>query len=162
MRFLFGCVMSAKGLLDTTLYPSREEIKKALRFNICRCTGYKKIIEAIQLAAAVFREEISLEPETVSWGLGERVVREDVTPKVTGVAEYVDDLYLPDMLYAKVLRSPRPRIYVKRIDTSRARALPGVEAVLTAENIPGHRFQGYIVQTATVAEGKKPDTWGTP
>ncbi|HHX51413.1 MAG TPA: selenium-dependent xanthine dehydrogenase, partial [Clostridia bacterium] len=140
-----------------TLYPSGEEIKKALRFNICRCTGYKKIIEAIQLAAAVFREEISLESETVSWGLGERVVREDVTPKVTGVAEYVDDLYLPDMLYAKVLRSPRPRIYVKRIDTSRARALPGVEAVLTAENIPGHRFQGYIVQDwpALVAEGEE-------
>lgn len=139
-----GMVMSAKGLLDKNLNPSEDEIKKAIRFNICRCTGYRKIVDAILLAAKALRGEVEPEEYRGNGRLGERFVRLDAAPKVLGTAEYVDDLSLPDMLYAKVLRTPKPRILLKAIDVSEARALPGV-TVLTAEDIPGENYQGYII-----------------
>ncbi|NLC78012.1 MAG: selenium-dependent xanthine dehydrogenase [Clostridia bacterium] len=138
-----GMVMSAKGLLDQNLNPSEEEIKKAIRFNICRCTGYRKIVDAILLAAKALRGEVEPEEYKGNGGLGERLIRQDAAPKVLGTAEYVDDLFLPGMLYAKVLRAPKPRVLVKNIDTSKAKELPGV-TVLTAEDVPGQNYQGYI------------------
>ena len=139
-----GMVISAKGLLDKNLNPSEDEIKKAIRFNICRCTGYRKIVDAILLAAKAFRGEVAPEKYAGMGRLGERLIRQDAAPKVLGTAEYVDDLFLPHMLYAKVLRTPKPRVLVKSIDTSKAKALPGV-TVLTAEDIPGENYQGYII-----------------
>ena len=54
-----GMIMATKALLDTNPHPDVEEIKKALRHNLCRCTGYKKIIEAVQLAGRFIRGEIA-------------------------------------------------------------------------------------------------------
>ena len=76
--------------------------------------------------------------------LGKRVPRIDARDKVTGRTRYPTDLYFPDMLRARVLRSRYPHARVIRIDVEKARALPGVEAVLTWRDIPGHNGFGII------------------
>ena len=86
-----GMVMSAKGLLDKNPAPTREEAAFAIRNNICRCTGYVKIIDAILLAAELFRAgKVPEAPK--DWSLGARVPRVDVKEKVTGTGQYPDDI----------------------------------------------------------------------
>ncbi|GAB6180811.1 selenium-dependent xanthine dehydrogenase [Desulfotomaculum defluvii] len=151
-----GMVISAKGLLDKNPNPTGEEIKKALHGNICRCTGYQKIEMAIAMAARALRE--GYVPEVKSnYRVGERMPRVDAQEKVLGIAEYVDDLKVEGMLYAAVLRSKYPRALVKHIDINQAKELAGVEAVLTARDIPGERFLGHIVHDwpTLVAEGEE-------
>ena len=137
-------VMCAKALLDGNQSPTREEAAFAIRNNICRCTGYVKIIDAILLAAELFRAgEV---PEAPSdWSLGARVPRVDVEEKVTGTGVYPDDIYMDGMLYASAVRSQYPRARVLSIDAAPALALPGVLAVLTAGDVP-HNKVGHIQQ----------------
>lgn len=151
-----GMVISAKGLLDKNPTPTAGEIKKALQGNICRCTGYVKIEEAIFLAAKALREGF-VSPATGSYRIGERLPRVDAQEKVTGTGQYADDIKLPDMLYAAVLRSQYPRALVKKIDITAAVAYPGVAAVLTAKDVPGERFLGHIVHDwpVMIAEGEE-------
>lgn len=140
-----GMVICAKGLLDVNPKPSREEIAWALRNNICRCTGYKKIFDAVELAAKYLREGES-EESAYSWRLGERVPRIDVREKVLGYGEYVDDMEVKDLAYGSAVRAAHPRAKVLSIDKSKALALPGVLAVITAEDIPGTLEVGHIVR----------------
>ncbi|MDL2294043.1 selenium-dependent xanthine dehydrogenase [Ruminococcaceae bacterium OttesenSCG-928-D13] len=143
-----GMVMAGKALLDQNLNPTEPEIKKALRGNICRCTGYKKIIEGIQLTAAILRGEAEIEPELeagADYGVGSRAFRIDVREKVLGYGEYPDDIELPDMAHGSCVRSKYPRARVLSIDASKALALPGVLAVLTAEDVPNNKV-GHIQQ----------------
>jgi len=141
-----GMVLCAKALLDQNPDPGRPEIAHALRNNICRCTGYKKIIDAVALAARLFRENLPVpEPGPIT-GIGQRVPRIDVREKVLGTGEYVDDLEIPGLIFGSAVRSSYPRARVKAIDTSRAKALPGVRAVLTADDIPGENKVGHLKQ----------------
>ncbi|GAA0822052.1 selenium-dependent xanthine dehydrogenase [Clostridium tertium] len=141
-----GMVISAKGLLDKNLNPTEEEIKNALKGNICRCTGYVKIIKAINLVAELLRNNEEV-PKVYCKGLvGENLPRIDAEVKTLGIGKYADDLYFDEMLYGSALRSKYPRALVKNIDTSKAKALDGVYAVLTAKDIPGDRFIGHLVQ----------------
>ena len=90
-----GMVMSAKALLDQNPDPSAEEIKAALKGNICRCTGYVKIIEAIRLVGAILRGEETIDPmleEGVDYGVGVRAFRVDVRRKTLGYGKYPDDI----------------------------------------------------------------------
>ena len=76
-----GMVMAGKALLDQNPDPTEEEIKAAIRGNLCRCTGYRKIIEAIRLAASVLRGETKIDPEIEkgdAFGIGQRAFRVDV------------------------------------------------------------------------------------
>ncbi len=143
-----GMVLSGKALLDQNPDPSEDEIKKAIRGNVCRCTGYKKIIEGISLAGAILRGERTVDP-ALEWGerfgVGERAFRSDVRDKVLGRGEYCDDVALPGMVHASAVRSEYPRARVLDIDASAALALPGVLAVLTAEDVP-HNKVGHIQQ----------------
>ena len=109
-----GMVISAKALLDTNPDPSREEAAFAIRNNICRCTGYVKIIDGILLAAKCFREG-KLPEAPVDWKVGSRVHRVDVEEKVTGTGQYPDDIYLDGMLYGSAVRSQYPRARVLAI-----------------------------------------------
>ena len=143
-----GMVLSGKALLDQNPDPSEDEIKKALRGNVCRCTGYKKIIEGISLAGAILRGERTVDPALERgerFGVGERAFRSDVRDKVLGRGEYCDDVALPGMVHASAVRSEYPRARVLDIDASAALALPGVLAVLTAEDVP-HNKVGHIQQ----------------
>ncbi len=138
-----GMVMCAKALLDGNRNPTREEAAFAIRNNICRCTGYVKIIDAILLAAELLRAgEV---PEIPSdWSLGARVPRVDVEEKVTGTGLYPDDVYMDGMLYASAVRSQYPRARVLAIHTEEAKALPGVVGVFTAADIPGNNKVGHL------------------
>lgn len=141
-----GMVICAKGLLDVNPNPSRDEIAYALRNNICRCTGYKKIIDAVELAAAIKREGKGIPKKEFSWKLGERVHRVDAREKTLGYGEYVDDMEVEGMIFAGAIRSRYPRARVLSIDGEKAKALPGVVGVYTASDIPGNVKVGHLVQ----------------
>lgn len=140
-----GMVMSAKALLDKTPEPTDEQIRRALKGNICRCTGYVKIVEAVRLAARILRAgEIPI--SQTQWRLGARVHRIDVREKVLGTGKYPDDVALPGMLFGGAVRSAHPRARILAIRTEAASRLPGVACVLTAADIPGKNKVGHLVK----------------
>ncbi len=139
-----GMVMCTKALLDVNPDPTEEEIRYALRNNYCRCTGYVKIIAAVKLSAKILREGVISEKGADDWKVGSRVHRLDVEEKVLGYGKYPDDFYMEGMCYGSALRSKYPRARVLSIDISKAKALPGVVAVLTAEDIPGENKIGHL------------------
>lgn len=149
-----GMVMSAKGLFLENMNPTEEDIKKALRGNICRCTGYRKIIEGIDLAAAILRGDETMKDQADHVAVGDRVHRTDVHDKVLGIGEYVDDMEMENLAHASAVRSKYPRARVLSIDTSEAEALPGVLGVLTAKDVPNNKV-GHIIQDwdVMIAEG---------
>ncbi|MBI2305612.1 MAG: molybdopterin-dependent oxidoreductase [Chloroflexi bacterium] len=130
-----GMILTAKALLDTNPNPSREDIVRRLSRNLCRCTGYIKIIDAIQYAAHLMQGG---ERRPKAQGtIGASVVRIDARDKVLGATRFAADIKMPGMLHSKALRSPHHRARILSIDTSEAKKMPGVEAVLTAQDIPG-------------------------
>ena len=139
-----GMVISAKGLLDVNPDPTREEAAFAIRNNICRCTGYVKIIDGILLAAKIFREGKLPAPSADDWQMGSRVHRLDVEEKVLGYGQYPDDIYADGMCYGGAVRSQYARARVLSIDTSEAEALPGVICVATQKDIPGKVNVGHL------------------
>ncbi|MBC7249549.1 MAG: molybdopterin-dependent oxidoreductase, partial [Anaerolineae bacterium] len=145
-----GEIMAAKALLDRNPSPSREEIMAALERNLCRCTGYVKIIEAVEAAAAELRGEgerplsAPQTPHPPLSTVGRPLPQPDALAKATGQARYTADLFFPNMLHAKVLRSEYPHARLRRVDVTRARELPGVAAVLTADDVPGEKNHGVI------------------
>lgn len=139
-----GMVMCAKGLLDVNPDPDRTQIAAALRNNICRCTGYKKIIDAVELAAKLFREDSAGLSESHITGVGQRAHRVDVREKVLGTGEYVDDMEIDGMIYGSAVRTLYPRARVVSLDASKALALPGVRAVLTSADVPGNNKVGHL------------------
>ena len=139
-----GMVMAAKALLDLNPSPTRAEAGYAIRNNICRCTGYVKIIDGILLAAKLFREGRIPAPSADDFQVGSRVHRIDVAEKVLGYGKYPDDIYVEGMCYGSAVRSAYPRARVLSIDTGEAEALPGVVCVLTARDIPGQVNVGHI------------------
>ncbi len=144
-----GMVMCAKGLLDENPSPTRAEIAFAIRNNICRCTGYKKIIDAIELAASIFRSgetEKCTNIKKADFGVGAQLHRIDAADKVLGSGEYVDDVELDGMIYASAVRAEHPRAVVKAIHKDKAEALSGVVAVFTADDIPGKNKVGHLKQ----------------
>ncbi|MCC8057274.1 selenium-dependent xanthine dehydrogenase [Cloacibacillus sp.] len=143
-----GMVMAGKALIDRNPDPAEDDIKQAIVGNICRCTGYKKIIEGISLAAAILRGEAVIEKKLEDgrdFGVGERAFRIDVREKVLGYGEYVDDVVMEGMVHASAVRSKYPRARVLDIDVSEALSLPGVLGVLTAEDVPNNKV-GHIQQ----------------
>ena len=131
-----GMIISAKSLLDVNLHPTREEVKKAIHGNICRCTGYTKIEDAIILAAKMFREDLPAEKHISTGKVGEHFHRVDVKEKALGTGEYVDDITVEGMVYAKALRSKYPRAIVKDINLEKALSHKDVVKILTAEDVP--------------------------
>jgi selenium-dependent xanthine dehydrogenase len=152
-----GVVISAKSLLDRNPSPTSAEVKSAIRYNLCRCTGYLKIEQAIHLASKAFREGKTLSAEGRTAKVGARMVRVDSDAKLLGTGEFVDDMKVPGMLYGVALRTKYPRALVKKIDISAAQACPGVEVVLTAKDVPGERLLGHIVHDwpVMIAEGEE-------
>ena len=135
-----GMILSAKALLDENPSPTEQEIRQAISGNLCRCTGYTKIVESV-LAASGQAPSPEKEVATSDYSVvGKRVSRIDSVSKVTGETKYSADLYLPGMLYAKVLRSPYAHARILNIDTSRAEKLPGVRTVITGKDAIPYRW----------------------
>ena len=138
-----GMIMATKALLDTNPHPDVEEIKRALRHNLCRCTGYKKIIEAVQLAARFIRGEITpddVRPKPTDGFIGVSHPRPSALPKACGTAHFTGDIRIKGALELAVLQSPIPHARIVSIDTSQAEKMPGVVGVLRAADIKGTNF----------------------
>jgi len=150
-----GMVLCAKALIAKMPDPSESEIAKALRNNICRCTGYVKIIDAVKIAARFFREDLDVPQKEFAGKLGENLHRIDASEKTLGTGQYVDDIRLSGMLFGKALRTKYPRARVLKIDIIEARKHPDAAIVLTAKDIPGEKKLGHLVQDwdALIAEG---------
>ena len=143
-----GMVMSGKALIDRNPNPTEDEIKEAIKGNICRCTGYKKIIEGIDLAAQILRGDRKIDEELEKgddYGVGSNAFRIDVRDKVLGIGEYVDDVELENMLHVSAVRTKYPRARILDIDVSEALALEGVVAIYTSEDVPNNKV-GHIQQ----------------
>jgi xanthine dehydrogenase molybdenum-binding subunit len=144
-----GLIMTAAALLDENPAPDDHAIKVALKDTYCRCTGYVSVIAAVKSAAAVMRGDAPIPPNepAVSEPLNHISVSEpvqDVEDRVTGRAKYTDDYVFDGMLFARTLRSKHPHARIVNIDISKAKALPGVRAVLTADDVPGENIHGLV------------------
>ena len=146
-----GMLLSAAALLAREPDPSREQIMTALEGNLCRCTGYVKIIRAVQAAAAAMRQEPPPGPADGSTSsiVGGSQARVDAVEKVTGAAHYAEDI-VPEtapgagLLHAAVVRSPYPHAEIRSLDPRPALQALGVVRVLTADDIPGlNSLEGY-------------------
>jgi 4-hydroxybenzoyl-CoA reductase alpha subunit len=142
-----GMILSARALLDRSPDPTDTELQEALSGNLCRCTGYTKIFEAVRLAAkgpqGTPYPDCSKPCPTLfgppSEGMrviGARGRKADSIEKATGAAIYADDIALPRMLHGKILRSPHAHARILKVDASAAEALPGVFAVITGQDAP--------------------------
>ena len=143
-----GMIMAAKALLDATPDPTVEEIKHAFRRNLCRCTGYKKIIEAVQLAGRFLRGETTpaaVRPQPVQGIMGVSHPRPSAMAKACGTAYFTADYRIKGALELAVLRSTVPHARIVSIDASHAAKMPGVAGVLTAADIKGTNILKYLV-----------------
>lgn len=140
-----GMIVAAKALIDTNPEPTEEDCKKGLRGNICRCTGYVKIIDAIQMAAKILKDGTPVEKED-SVKVYSSVGRIDARDKALGTGKYVDDYKIDGMVYGKALRTRHPRAKLLSVDSTEAKSLPGVLGVFTAEDIPGKRYLGHLAK----------------
>lgn len=138
-----GMILSSTALLNENPNPDNDEIKEALAGNICRCTGYTGILRSVNNCKNYCAEDgtctkKSADPheyQTKFDTVGVSIPRVDAADKATGKAIYTADIYLPNMVHGKLLGASIAHGLIKSIDVSRARALPGVLAVLTADDV---------------------------
>ena len=167
-----GIVMKAEALLRRDPSPTRDQIAHALAGNLCRCTGYVRILDAIERAAALRRGEpapaprlpvaavgaagAGESPPSREDGVGARAPRYEGHDLVLGERPFVADLRVPGMLHGALRFADHPRALVRRIDPRRAAAHPGVIRVATWRDIPGERTQGLLTRDwpLLVAEGE--------
>jgi xanthine dehydrogenase molybdenum-binding subunit len=151
-----GIIARAKVLIDKNPDPTDDQINRVLSMHHCRCTGYVKIVDSIKLAAKALREEAAPELER-SGRVGTSTPRYQARELALGDRRFIDDMSFPDMLHGAVLLSEHPRALVKQIDTSKAKEIPGVVAIVTAADTPGERSQGLIYKDwpMFVAEGEE-------
>ena len=155
-----GMVMAATAALRANPFADREEIKERLGGNICRCTGYQKIFDAVEMARDVQNGRLpasvlaEVDAEAGDF-IGKNVRRIDAPSKVSGRLKYAGDMTMPGMLHVQVLRSPHAHARIVSIDTSAAEAMDGVEGVITSADVPGEDGFGVFVNDQPVmARGK--------
>ncbi len=136
-----GMIMAAKALLDRHPSPGREEVIDSLSANLCRCTGYVSILEAVKEASRILRGEKKGAPEIPRVGgpkvIGSSVLDPSDIQKATGALKFAGDLYFEGMLHGAALLSSVPHAEIRKIDISRAEKCRGVQRILTAKDVPG-------------------------
>ncbi|MFQ5429518.1 MAG: molybdopterin cofactor-binding domain-containing protein [Phycisphaerae bacterium] len=165
-----GFAVRGHALLERNPNPTREEIAADMRAHLCRCTGYTKIVDAVELLGRVRRgacpppdagmdagSECDRSKSQTNGGVGARLPRYTGAEAVLGDRKFIDDITLPGMAHGAVRFSDHPRALVRRIDTSAAEALPGVLRIITARDVPGDRHVGLIVNDwpVFIAEGEE-------
>ena len=150
-----GIVVKASSMLAKNPSPSRDEIAKGLAGNLCRCTGYVKIIDAIETAGKILAGG---PPPHLDWSgrIGTRAPKYESFDLALGKKPFINDLEMNGMLHGALKFSEHPRAVVTRIDVSRAEAIDGVVRIATAADVPGERYVGAIVADwpVLVAEGE--------
>ena len=141
-----GMVVAATALLLRNPDPDEPAVRKALRGNLCRCTGYRLIVDGVLEAARRLRDGESLPDPPPGGAVGRPACREGDPRRAVGTQPFVDDVRVPGMLFGAVVLARSARALVRGIDPAPALALPGVARVITARDVPGERFQGMIHQ----------------
>jgi len=145
-----GFISRTKVLLQDNPNPTIEEIRKAVKSHICRCSGYKKIEKGILTAAEAVKHHKTLEIRKTSGKIGVSQPKYEAYETATGERKFVDDITLPGMLYGVLKFSDYPKAKVLNIDTSEAEKLEGVHRIFTAKDIPGEKKVGLILQDWSV------------
>ena len=135
-----GFVLSAGCLLRDNPNPSEEQIRRALHGNLCRCTGYRKILDAVRAAADDDFKRHLLKQPSYSFAAGDP----KAVKKVKGEQIYAQDLHMPEQLWAKVVWSSFPRAKIRSIDTGFAEMMDGVYRIMTHGDVPGKKTFGVI------------------
>jgi putative selenate reductase molybdopterin-binding subunit len=148
-----GMIMTAKALLADNPTPTEDEIRQAIRGNLCRCTGYTKIVEAIQAASGQLEVRQYATAAAEHNVVGRSLPRVDAREKVTGKAPYAYDMHLPGMLWGEILRSPYAHAKIGAIDTFEAEQIPGVVAVYTQADMPQAKFGAFVQDETALADG---------
>ncbi len=153
-----GQIMSAAAILEKDLAPDEATIRYALKDTLCRCAGYPTILNSIQAAASKMRDGSPIPEPDIPVSEGEAIVgriiqRPDAIEKVTGKALFTDDYVFPGMLHARTLRAGVPHAVLRKLTITKAEALDGVVAVLTAEDIPGENAHGVVISDWPVMIG---------
>ena len=172
-------ILTTKALLDRNANPTEDEIRQALNGVMCRCTGYVRVVDAVQRAAGILRGEVRKSLSSIELPLpedtqnielpevfyrkdnsrnpipplvftpkemeqtkvvGKPVVKIDAKKLAMGRPVFTDDVHLEGMLYGAMLTSPHAHARLQNIDASKARALPGVHAVLTYKDLPRIKY----------------------
>ncbi len=132
-----GLVLTAHALLERNPQPIRAEIAEAISGNLCRCTGYQKIIDTIEAVAGVRGPESKVRgPESEFQIIGKPRPLLDARKKVTGEAQFTDDIFVPNALFCAFLRSTEPHAVIETIDYEAALDMPGVRAIATGIDLP--------------------------
>jgi putative selenate reductase molybdopterin-binding subunit len=148
-----GMIMTAKALLAENPKPTEDEIRQAIRGNLCRCTGYAKIVDAIKAASGQLEVRQYSTAATEHNVVGRSLPRVDAREKVTGKAAYAYDMHLPGMLWGEILRSPYAHARIAAIDTFEAEQIPGVVAVYTQKDMPQNKFGAFVQDETALADG---------
>ena len=139
-----GFLVRTNVLLHKNPTPSRDEIKQALTLNLCRCTGYVKIIDAIHEAALRLKNETATQGTTLSGMVGTSYPKYEASQMALGERLFVNDLHFDNMLHAALCFSDHPKAKILDIDVSEAEKTEGVVRVFTADDVPGDRYVGLI------------------
>ena len=140
-----GIVMQAKVLIDKIPTPTRNEVELAIHPNLCRCTGYKKIVDSILYASDAIKDLKEIPVPKTNGKVGKRHPKYDAANLVLGKSPYIADMKLPEMVYGALKFSDYPRAKVLSINIEKAKKLAGVLKIFTAKDIPGNRYSGLIV-----------------
>ncbi|MFA6402073.1 MAG: selenium-dependent xanthine dehydrogenase [Salinivirgaceae bacterium] len=138
-----GFIMRTYLLIQSKPQPTIDDIKKAINTNLCRCTGYVKIIEAVQLASKRLSGENPAIGATQG-KVGERLTKYQAYETAIGERKYTDDLFVEGMLFAALKFSDYPKAEILNIDFSAASALQGVKKIVVAGDVPAQRYLGLI------------------
>ena len=151
-----GFITSTKVLLEKNPNPTVEEIQKAFKPHVCRCTGYKKIEKGAMVAAEALREHKQLEIRKTNGKVGVSQPKYRAYETAIGQRKFVDDMSVEGMLYGALKFSDHPKAKVLKIDSTEAEKLPGVHRIFTAKDIPGEKKVGLILQdwSVMIAEGE--------
>ena len=141
-----GMIMTAKALIDEKgAALTEDDIRVALKDTYCRCTGYHSIVRAILQASGQDVAPVLPDTRPASAVIGRARPNPNARAKIEGTARFTDDYDFPGMLYARTKRAGVAHARIRSIDTSAASALPGVHAVLTHEDVPGHKRHGLVI-----------------
>ncbi|NVO21128.1 MAG: selenium-dependent xanthine dehydrogenase [Bacteroidetes bacterium] len=139
-----GLITRTKVLFQENPNASRAEIAKAINLNMCRCTGYVKIIDAIEEALKNLSQGSSSSQSIAKAGIGDPLKKYEAFETAIGKRKFVNDLHFEGMLHSALRFSDHPRAKVLSIDTSEALKLEGVIRIFTSGDVPGERYTGLI------------------
>ena len=131
-----GMLVSAKSLLDKNPSPNPLEIRKAIQGNLCRCTGYSKIIEAVTAASRNILKVV----DTTQTNIGKSTSRSDAVDHVQGASLFIADIKVPGVVHGKILRSEYAHAEILNINSEKAERLEGVLAIATGKDVPRGYF----------------------